>query len=112
MRALEFAQLPNVEVIIANSFRSAVTTRPPELRLCRSVFYNPTVASTPRRIEEEVRALRMALVPGRRCRIRPCRETAIRSRVVRSGTRSDGTAHCRRRRSLENGGVRTDPRYL
>lgn len=56
-----FPRLPNAEVIIANSFRSDVTTRPPELRLCRSVFYTPTVASTPRRIEEEVRALRMAL---------------------------------------------------
>lgn len=56
-----FPRLPNVEVIIANSFRSEATARPPELRLCRSVFYTPTVASTPRRIEEEVRALRMAL---------------------------------------------------
>lgn len=56
-----FPRLPNVEVIIANIFRSDATARPPALRLCRSVFYTPTVASTPRRIEEEVRALRMAL---------------------------------------------------
>src|SRR5260370_7535393 len=56
-----FPRLPNVEVIIANSFRSDVTARPPALRLCRSVLYTPTVASTPRRIEEAVRALPIPL---------------------------------------------------
>jgi DNA transposition AAA+ family ATPase len=56
-----FSRLPNADVLIANGFLSDVTARPYELLSCRSVLYTPAVANTPRQIENEVRALRMAL---------------------------------------------------
>lgn len=47
--------------MIANGFLSDVTTRPSEILSCRSVLFTPVVVTTPRQIESEVRALRVAL---------------------------------------------------
>lgn len=60
-RFYSFTRDPQAEMLIANGFLSDVTTRPPEIITCRSVLFTPLVASTPRQVENEVRALRIAL---------------------------------------------------
>src|SRR5947199_9113130 len=60
-RFYTFSKSPNADIMIANGFLSDVTLRPSELLSCRSVLFTPTVANTPRQIDNEVRALRLAL---------------------------------------------------
>src|SRR6266446_6861563 len=60
-RFYSFTRDPQAEMLIANGFLSDVTRRPTEIITCRSVLFTPLVASTPRQIENEVRALRIAL---------------------------------------------------
>ena len=60
-RFFTFSRDPYAEVMIANGFLSDVTTRPSEILSCRSVLFTPVVVTTPRQIESEVRALRVAL---------------------------------------------------
>jgi DNA transposition AAA+ family ATPase len=60
-RFYTFSKSPNADIMIANGFLSDVTLRPSELLSCRSVLFTPAVANTPRQIDNEVRALRLAL---------------------------------------------------
>lgn len=54
-------RLPYIEGVIAEIVASKVSPLPSELRSCRSVLYTPSVTNTPKRVEQEVRALRLAL---------------------------------------------------
>lgn len=49
-----------IEGAIASTAANAALLSP-ELRNCRSVLYTPSVMNTPKRVEQEVRALRLAL---------------------------------------------------
>src|SRR5436305_6464193 len=53
---LSFIERPIAEIVASN-----VAPWPPELGSCRSVLYTPSVTNTPKRIEQEVEALRLAL---------------------------------------------------
>src|SRR5256714_3403153 len=54
-------RLSSIESVIAQIVATIVAPWPPELGRCRSVLYTPSVINTPKRVEQEVRALRLAL---------------------------------------------------
>src|SRR6266849_2513453 len=54
-------RLTSIERVIAQIVATNVAALPPELRSCRSVLYTPSVTNTPKRVEQEVRAVRLAL---------------------------------------------------
>ena len=54
-------RLSSIESVIAQIVATKVAPWPPELGRCRSVLYTPSVINTPKRVEQEVRALRLAL---------------------------------------------------
>src|SRR3989442_368204 len=54
-------QLTSIERVIAQIVASNVAALPPELRSYRSVLYTPSVTNTPKRVEQEVQAVRLTL---------------------------------------------------
>jgi DNA transposition AAA+ family ATPase len=54
-------RLTVIERVIADTIATNHVPLPPELRKCRSILYTPPVANTPKRVEQEIRALRLAL---------------------------------------------------
>ncbi len=50
-----------IEEAITGTIATNAAQLSPELRKCRSVLYTPSVTNTPKRVEQEVRALRLAL---------------------------------------------------
>jgi len=60
-RFYDTLHLSYIEGVIARIITTTVVSFSPELRNCRSVLYTPSVTTTPKRIEQEIRALRLAL---------------------------------------------------
>src|SRR5213079_786454 len=54
-------RLTYIERVIAEMVATNARLWPAELRSCRSILYTPSVTNTPKRVEQEVRALRLAL---------------------------------------------------
>jgi DNA transposition AAA+ family ATPase len=54
-------RLTFIESIIAKIVAAHMPPWPSELRTCRCVLYTPSVTTTPKRVEQEVHALRLAL---------------------------------------------------
>jgi DNA transposition AAA+ family ATPase len=54
-------RLTGIERVIAETVSTTLVPLPPEIRRCRSILYTPPVANTPKRVEQEIRALRLAL---------------------------------------------------
>ncbi len=54
-------RLTGIERIIAETIATNLVPFPPEIHKCQSILYTPTVANTPKRVEQEIRALRLAL---------------------------------------------------
>src|SRR5205823_1734733 len=54
-------RLTYIEHVIAEIVATNASPWPAELRSCRSILYTPSVTNTPKRVEQEVRALRLAL---------------------------------------------------
>jgi DNA transposition AAA+ family ATPase len=54
-------RLTVIERVIADTIATNHVPLPPEIRKCRSILYTPPVANTPKRVEQEIRALRLAL---------------------------------------------------
>jgi hypothetical protein len=54
-------RLTYIERVIAQIVATTTSPWPAELRGCRSILYTPSVTNTPKRVEQEVRALRLAL---------------------------------------------------
>lgn len=50
-----------IEKIITETIATNLVPLLPEIRSCRSVLYTPAVTNTPKRIEQEIQALRLAL---------------------------------------------------
>jgi DNA transposition AAA+ family ATPase len=53
--------LTYIERVIADTVAAIGAPLPPALRACRCVLYTPSVTNTPKRVEQEIRALRLAL---------------------------------------------------
>jgi DNA transposition AAA+ family ATPase len=60
-RFYDTSRLSYIEGTIASTAASLASQVSPELRTCRSVLYTPSMMNTPKRVEQEVRALRLAL---------------------------------------------------
>lgn len=60
-RFYDTSRIASIEGTIARTVASLTSQVSPELRNCRSVLYTPSVMNTPKRVEQEVRALRLAL---------------------------------------------------
>jgi hypothetical protein len=54
-------RLTCIERVIANTIAIHRVPLPPEIRRCRSILYTPPVTNTPKRVEQEIGALRLAL---------------------------------------------------
>lgn len=54
-------RLPAIERVIANTIATNLVPLSPEIANCRSIIYTPTVINTPIRVEQEIRAVRLAL---------------------------------------------------
>jgi len=50
-----------IERVIAETIATNLVPLPPELGKCQSILYTPPVANTPKRVEQEIQALRLAL---------------------------------------------------
>ena len=50
-----------IERVIAETIATNLVPLPPELGQCQSILYTPPVANTPKRVEQEIQALRLAL---------------------------------------------------
>jgi DNA transposition AAA+ family ATPase len=47
--------------VIADAIATNLVPLPPEIRRCQSILYTPPVTNTPKRVEQEIGALRLAL---------------------------------------------------
>src|SRR6476661_4676361 len=54
-------RLSYIEGAIVSTVATTAAQLSPALRHCRSVLYTPAVTNTPKRVEQEVRAVRLAL---------------------------------------------------
>jgi DNA transposition AAA+ family ATPase len=54
-------RLTAIERVIANTIATIPAPLPPEIRRCQSLLYTPAVTNSPLRVEQEIRALRLAL---------------------------------------------------
>lgn len=54
-------RLTHIERVIAEIIAKIRVPPPPEILSCKNILYTPSVANTPKRVEEEIRALRLAL---------------------------------------------------
>jgi DNA transposition AAA+ family ATPase len=54
-------RLTAIEHVIADTIATHRVPLPPEMRQCRSILYTPSVTNTPKRVEQEIGALRLAL---------------------------------------------------
>jgi DNA transposition AAA+ family ATPase len=54
-------RLSFLDRVIAQTIARNQVPLPPESHLCRSILYTPSIANTPKRVEQEIRALRLAL---------------------------------------------------
>lgn len=54
-------RLTVIERVIANTIATKHVSLPPEIRRCRSILYTPAVTNSPKRVEQELQALRLAL---------------------------------------------------
>jgi DNA transposition AAA+ family ATPase len=50
-----------IERVIAETLATNLVPLPPEIGRCQSIFYTPAVANTPKRVEQEIQLLRLAL---------------------------------------------------
>ena len=50
-----------IERVIAETIAINLVPLPPEIGKCQSILYTPPVANTPKRVEQEIQALRLAL---------------------------------------------------
>jgi DNA transposition AAA+ family ATPase len=50
-----------IERVIAETIATNLVPLPPEIEKCQSILYTPPVANTPKRVEQEIQALRLAL---------------------------------------------------
>jgi len=50
-----------IERVIAETIATNLVPLPPEIGQCQSILYTPPVANTPKRVEQEIQALRLAL---------------------------------------------------
>ena len=60
-RFYDTARLPYIEGTIVSTVITHASQISPELRNCRSVLYTPSVTNTPKRVGQEVQAVRLAL---------------------------------------------------
>jgi AAA domain len=60
-RFYDFHHLTYIERAIAKTVSAISAPLPGGLRTCRGVLYTPSVTNTPKRVEQEIRALRLAL---------------------------------------------------
>jgi DNA transposition AAA+ family ATPase len=54
-------RLTAIERVIADTVATILAPLPPEIRQCQSILYTPSVTNTPKRVEQEIGALRLAL---------------------------------------------------
>jgi AAA domain-containing protein len=54
-------RLTAIERVIAETLATTLVPLPPEIGQCQSIFYTPAVANTPKRVEQEIQTLRLAL---------------------------------------------------
>jgi hypothetical protein len=54
-------RLTSIERVIVDTIASNLVPLPPEIRQCQSILYTPPVTNTPKRVEQEIDALRLAL---------------------------------------------------
>jgi AAA domain-containing protein len=54
-------RITSIERVIAKTIATNLVPLPPEIGKCQSIFYTPPVANTPQRVEQEIRAWRLAL---------------------------------------------------
>jgi DNA transposition AAA+ family ATPase len=54
-------RLTVIERVIANTIATILAPLPLEIRRCQSILYTPAVTNSPIRVEQEIRALRLAL---------------------------------------------------
>lgn len=54
-------RLTAIERVIAETLATTLVPLPPEMGQCQSIFYTPAVANTPKRVEQEIQTLRLAL---------------------------------------------------
>ncbi len=50
-----------IERVIAETIATNLVPLPPEIHKCQSILYTPPVANTPKRVEQEIRTLRLVL---------------------------------------------------
>src|SRR3954452_2024897 len=54
-------RLTSIERVIVDTIATHRMPLPPEIRQCRSILYTPPVTNTPKRVEQEIGVLRLAL---------------------------------------------------